>query len=210
MENKFSPLIVCVTGETKESGFLPDGNFIKINGMNYPLGHCFTLEMPVGSCQLEVHTPPPNTIHRVSTTIKELALYRMILTVDTKRNIIDAAFEIDENASWLYENECKHAAEHRAKIAQWRANQRPAAAPAQSPRSTSPKPTRKGNKLIGWGLTLLIFFGIGVLGCCTGSIAVTTFTSDGIAVPNLAVYIGGAAIGLIMFIAGLLRRNTRA
>lgn len=207
MANAFCPMRVIVTGETPESGFLPDRNYVQINGKNYPLGHCFTLELPLGSCQLEVHTPPPNTIHRASTVVKENQLYALTLTVDASRNITGASFgveDITEDPWGLYANDCKRAVENREKIAQWRRSRTPEPAPSPTPTTTR----RGGGKAIGWGLVLTLFFGLGIVLCCTGNIELeTTVITEGFALSNMAVYIGGAVIGLITLISGLLIRK---
>lgn len=205
MANGFCPMLIVVKGETKDSGFLPAGNYVEINGKKCPLGHCFNLEMPVGPCKTEVHSPPPNTIHRASTEVKEGQLYRLNLTVDASRNIIAAEFEVDESGEkddegGLYEILCRQSVENREEIAKWRAKQ-PTAAPEQAPGSAPAQPSetsaRSGGKLVGWGLGLLLFFLAGVIGCCAGKIEMS----------NLTIYIVGAVIGLLMFLAGMGRRK---
>ena len=127
MAYSFCPMLVVVQGETKDSGFLPAGNYVEINGKKCPIGHCYTLEIPLGSSQVEIHSPPPNTIHRASTVARSGQLYRITLTVDSSRNIIDAAFGVDDGTDdpfGLYDIECKHAIEHREEIERWR-NARP-------------------------------------------------------------------------------------
>ena len=123
MAYSFCPMLVVVQGETKDSGFLPGGNYVQINGKKYPVGHCFTLEMPLGSCQVEIHSPPPHAIHRASTVARQGQLYRITLTVGSSRNIIDATFGVDEGTDdpfVLYDIECRHAIEHREEIERWR------------------------------------------------------------------------------------------
>lgn len=123
MAYSFCPMLVVVQGETKDSGFLPGGNYVQINGKKYPVGHCFTLEMPLGSCQVEIHSPPPNTIHRASTVARQGQLYSITLTIDSSRNIIDATFgveDVTDDPLGLYDIECRHSIEHREEIERWR------------------------------------------------------------------------------------------
>lgn len=62
-----------------------------------------------------------------------------------------------------------------------------------TPNNTS-KPKFRDGKLIGWGLGLTVLFGAGILACFGGMIEMQ----------NMFVYIGGAAIGLIVLIKGLV------
>ena len=69
-------------------------------------------------------------------------------------------------------------------------------------------PKRKGGKLIGWGLVIALLFAAGIIGCHTGGIEIEyiELTND-FQLPNLAIYYGGAVLGLLMFIGGLFRRS---
>lgn len=200
MAREFCPMLVSVAGETPETGFLPTGNYVLINGKKNPLGHCFTLEMPVGPCQVEVHTPPPNTIHRASVEVQEGQLFRVNLTVDGARNITDASFEVDEDGETadevgLYEILCRQVAENRDKIVQWQAGQ-----PSEPDAPVYTTGKKKGSKLFGWGIGLMLFFLCGIIGCFSGEIEMS----------NMTVYIFGILLGLGMFLIGLKKKNNGA
>lgn len=202
---------VIVKGETIEDGLLPSRNYLLINNQKYPLGHCFTLLLPLGQCQLEVCTPPSNTNHRASLVVKENYLYVLTLTVDASRDIVGAEVgyeSITEDPWGLYANDYKKAFENLDKIKQWRNSLAPKPSAPSAP-STSYE-ERKGGKFIGWGIALMILFSIGVIGCLTGEIEYdATPITDSFELTNLHVYLGVAVIGLILFIVGLIRRNSR-
>lgn len=212
MAYDFVPMRVIVKGEeNKPFVFLPKGNYITINGVDSPLSHCGTLEMPLGYCDVMVHTPPPNTKYHVEATTEMNQLYYLELELDSQRNIVNSSFGVEtitEDPFGLYEHDFKQAIEYRSKVAAWRSTHE--GDPEPKPESYV-VPERKGGKLIGWGLILFLFFGLGVILCCTGNIEMETTTiTDGFELSNIAIYIGGAVIGLIMFIAGLIRRNADA
>ena len=215
MSRDFCPLLVGVKGETPEDGFLPYGNYLSINGKFYPLGHCFTLQIPIGECEIIVYTQPPYEIQRAGIEIQDGYSYSLTLTVDGSRNICDATFgyeEITEDPFGLHEINCKKAEENVAKVSQWRSTfTQPAIHRGvfDTPSSGSPsvRTKRRGGKLIGWGIAILLFFSLGIILTCTGNIEFTSSEiTDGFSLSNIAVYIGGAVIGLIMFVIGLIRR----
>lgn len=215
MSRAFCPLLVVVKGETPEDGFLPYGNYLSINEKFYPLGHCFTLQLPIGDCDIVVYTQPPYEIQHANIEIQDGYSYSLTLTVDGSRNITDAIFgyeEITEDPFELHALNCKKAEENTAKISQWRSTfTQPAIhrGVLDSPASGSPavRTKRRGGKLIGWGLAILLFFALGIILTCTGNIELTSSEiTDNFSLSNIAVYIGGAVIGLIMFVIGLIRR----
>lgn len=197
MAYDFVPLRVIVKGEEDKRDFLlPDGNYITINGEDSPLSHLGTLKMPLGYCDIMVHTPPPNEKYHVETTAEENQLYYITLELDSSRNIINASFGVEtitEDPFGLYENDFKRVETYLPTVKEWRKTIVITPEPVPEPYTA---PTRKGGKLIGWGLAILVFFAIGIYACYKGDITMG----------NLTVYYIGAAIGLLMFIGGLIRR----
>ena len=212
MAHDFVPMRVIVKGkEEKAYAFLPEGNYITINGVDSPLSHCGTLKIPLGYCDVTVHTPPPYTKYHVEATAEENQLYYLELELDSRRNIAHASFAaetITEDPFGLYEHDFKQANEYLPKVEAWRRTHVPASEPKPEPVPDShAAPKRKGGKLIGWGLVIMLFFVAGIIGCHTGGIEMDyiTLTND-FQLSNLVIYYGGAILGLLMFIGGLFRR----
>lgn len=214
MSYGFCPLRIIIKGEENaDCGFLPDGNYITINGTPSPLKHCCTLEMPLGHCEVFVNSPPPNTIHRVETDVEENQLYYITLVLDSRRNIVDASFgceTITEDPFGLYENDFKSVMKNRPRVEAWRESFTPPPAPRtdSTPSSTS-SGSGGGSKTIGCGLIMLLFFGLGIILCLVGNMEIETYEiTEDFSMTNLGIYIGGAVIGLLAFIGGLLGRNS--
>ena len=209
MAYDFVPMRVIVKGEeNKPFVFLPKGNYITINGVDSPLSHCGTLEMPLGYCDVMVHTPPPNSKYHVEATTEENQLYYLELELDSQRNIVNSSFGVEtitEDPFGLYEHDFKQAIEYRSKVMAWRSTHK---AEPEPKAESYVAPKRKGGKLIGWGLAISILCILGIVFCYTGKIEMDYETiTEGFELSNLAVYYGGAVLGLILFVLGLARRN---
>lgn len=208
MARDFVPMRVIVKGEEDKRDFLlPKGNYITINGVDSPLSHLGTLKMPLGYCDIMVHTPPPNEKYHVNTTAEENQLYYITLELDSARNIINASFGVEtitEDPFGLYENDFRRVETYLPVVKEWRNTH--VCEPKPGPVSyTAPK--RNGGKLIGWGIAILLFFVCGIVGCYTGEIPMDYETLAGnFQISYLDIYYGGAVIGLLMLIGGIIRR----
>ena len=208
MASDFVPMRVIVKGEEDTKDYLlPKGNYITIDDKDYPLSHCGTLAVPLGYFDVMVHTPPPNTKFHVEGTAEENQLYYLTLELDSQRNITDASFGVEtitEDPFGLYERDFQRFADYLPTITQWRSTHTPE---PEVPKATPTVHVRKGGKLIGWGIAILVLFIFGIVGCYTGEIAMDYETlAENIQISNLDFYYGGAVIGLLMFIGGIIRR----
>lgn len=202
-----------VEGETINSGFLPAGNYMMINGEAYPLG-TFPLKVQEGPCQIDIYSPAREALLRLDYVFKADEMLQLDIQINRSRNVVEAKFSalaykdipperMDDIKDFL-----KIADDTKPEIDSWKRSNKPVPPkPAPAPPSSSEyKPG--GGKAIGWGLVIMLIGILGVVLCYTGEFEIeTTAITDEFALSNLAVYYGTAAIGLLTFISGLLIRK---
>lgn len=204
-----------VDGESIDSGFLPEGNYMMINDEAYPLG-TFPLKVPEGSCQIDIYSPAREALLRLDYVFKDTEMLQLDIKVNRSRNVVEAKFSalalkdipperLGDIADFL-----KIADDCRPEVDEWKRNNKPTPPqPASKPSSPSTSASRPGGgKAIGWGLVIMLVCILGIVLCYTGEIEIeTTAITEDFSLSNLAAYYGGAVIGLITFISGLLIRK---
>ena len=221
MEDSF--VFVMVENGSSSDVLLPEKNYMIINNDAYPLG-CFPIRLPVGPSKIYIYSPALGSIKHLETVLTNDAMLQICLTINNSRNVVDAhisSYKLEDLDPRILVFCKEKSAESKALFEKWREAYgfMPSTTPVSPGRSAPSAPSapstsyeeRKGGKFIGWGIALMILFSIGVIGCLTGEIEYdATPITDSFELTNLHVYIGGAAIGLILFIVGLIRRYKRS
>ena len=219
-----SLLNIRVIGEDISYDFLSDGNYMELNGEKYPLG-TFPLKVPVGPANIKIYSPALDCLNQLNYEFLNTQMLMLELTVNSSRNITDVNVwsanlkDLTHDNLAAVANYMEIADKYESKFAPWRANHRADSAPISKPISEPSPPfdptpapcnftrQKKGGKLIVWGLVVLIFFLCGAIACHYGAIEIDpTPLGDSIQFSNLKIYCCGAGLGLIMFIAGIIRR----